>query len=91
MFFTTNYLDKIPKNMMRPGRIDMVIEIGYANKDQFIDMINDFYKNDDKIKKEKLIELLCNSKKDLTIAILQDYFIRFREIDEAIVNIEELL
>ena len=92
IFMTTNNLDKIPKNMLRPGRVDMVIEIGYADKDQINLIVHDFYKGNDEIKIGILIEkLVNNNNKQLTIAVIQDYFIRFREIDEAINNIEELV
>ena len=90
MFFTTNHMEKIPKNMLRPGRIDMTIEIGYAEGNQFTEMVNDFYKNDDDLLKDKLIDKLKKNEKNMTIAIIQDYFIRFRDINEAISNIEEL-
>jgi len=90
MFFTTNHLDKIPKNMLRPGRIDMILQIGYATTQQFVEIVTDFYKSEDEIKRGILVDKLKKSEKELTIAILQDYFIRFRDIDEAISNIEEL-
>jgi hypothetical protein len=90
LFFTTNNLDKIPANMLRPGRVDMVLEIGYAAENQFIEMINDFYKDVDEIKKGILIDKLVKNQKPLTIAVIQDYFLRFRDIDEAIDNMEEL-
>jgi chaperone BCS1 len=76
--------------MLRPGRVDMVIEIGYADRDQINSITHDFYKGNDEIKIVTLIDKLVANKKDLTIAVIQDYFIRFREIDEAIENIEEL-
>jgi chaperone BCS1 len=90
LFFTTNNLDKIPTNMLRPGRVDMVLEIGYACENQFVEMINDFYKGIDEIKKGVLIDKLVKNEKQQTIAFVQDYFLRFRDIDEAISNIEEL-
>jgi hypothetical protein len=90
MFFTTNNLDKIPKSMLRPGRIDMVLEVGYAEKQQIEEIVNDFYKSCAELKRVLLIDKLCKIEKKNTIAVLQDYFIRYREIDEANDNIEEL-
>jgi hypothetical protein len=90
LFFTTNNIDKIPKNMLRPGRVDMVLEIGYMEKAQFQEVVNDFYKNNDDEKKLILINKLKDNDKKITMAVLQDYFVRFRDIDEAIINIEEL-
>jgi hypothetical protein len=90
MTLQINNLEKIPKNMLRPGRVDMVLEIGYATTNQFEEMVNDFYKNCDEIKTEILIDKLKKTEKKLTIAVIQDYFIRFRDIDDAISNIGEL-
>jgi len=90
LFFTTNNLEKIPTNMLRPGRVDMILEIGYACENQYVEMINDFYKNVDEIKKGILTDKLVKNAKPQTIAVVQDYFLRFRDIDEAIENIEEL-
>ena len=90
LFFTTNNLDKIPKSMLRPGRIDMILEVGYAEGEQFNEIVNDFYKETEETKRETLIRKLKENKKNQTIAIIQDYFVRFRNIDDAISNIEEL-
>jgi chaperone BCS1 len=90
LFFTTNNLDKIPKSMLRPGRIDMILEVGYTEGEQFDEIVNDFYKESEKSKRETLIRKLKENKKNQTIAIIQDYFVRFRNIDDAIMNIEEL-
>ena len=53
-------------------------------------MVNDFYKDDDDLLKERLIDKLKKNETNMTIATIQDYFIRFRDINEAISNIEEL-
>jgi chaperone BCS1 len=90
LFFTTNNLDKIPPNMLRPGRIDMLLEISYAEGNQFDEIVNDFYKGNDELKINKLIAKLKKNEKKQTIAVIQDYFVRFRNIDEAISNFEEL-
>jgi len=76
--------------MLRPGRIDMILEVGYAEGEQFDEIVNDFYKEADETKQETLIRKLKENKKNQTIAIIQDYFVRFRNIDDAIMNIEEL-
>ena len=90
LFFTTNNLDKIPPNMLRPGRIDMLLEIGYAESNQFDEIVNDFYKENDETKINVLISKLKENGKKQTIAVIQDYFVRFRNIDDAISNFEEL-
>ena len=77
--------------MLRPQRIDMVLEIGYAERSQFEEMVNDFYKEVDQEKLTILVDKLSTNEKQLTIAVIQDFFIRFRDIDDAITNIGELM
>jgi hypothetical protein len=76
--------------MLRPGRIDMLLEIGYAESNQFDEIVNDFYKENDETKINVLISKLKENGKKQTIAVIQDYFVRFRNIDDAISNFEEL-
>jgi hypothetical protein len=76
--------------MLRPGRIDMLLEIGYAEGNQFDEIVNDFYKENDETKINVLISKLKENGKKQTIAVIQDYFVRFRNIDDAISNFEEL-
>ena len=90
LFFTTNNLEKIPASMLRPGRVDMVLEIGYAEDNQYEEIVNDFYKGIDSVKIDKLVNKLKKNKKKQTIAVVQDYFVRYRNIDEALSNVEEL-
>ena len=43
IFLTTNYLHEIPKEMTRPGRIDMKLEFNYAKKEQIIQMYDKYF------------------------------------------------
>lgn len=42
---TTNHIDKIYKALIRPGRIDICLEIGYITKKLFIEFLNVYYKD----------------------------------------------
>ena len=44
MFMTTNHPDKLSKALIRPGRIDVQIEVGYCDVDMIKDIYNFFYK-----------------------------------------------
>jgi hypothetical protein len=48
------------------------------------------YKENDETKINVLISKLKENGKKQTIAVIQDYFVRFRNIDDAISNFEEL-
>ena len=40
-FITTNYINRLDPALLRPGRVDYKLEIGYATKNQLKSMIND--------------------------------------------------
>lgn len=42
-FMTTNHLHKLPPALIRPGRIDLIQEIGLASRDQIRDLFLRFY------------------------------------------------
>lgn len=50
---TTNHLDKLDPAIIRPGRMDLVLEIGYARREEISEMFKMYYpgfKIDDKLK-----------------------------------------
>lgn len=42
---TTNYINRIDKAILRPGRIDMYIKMDYFNKDEIFEMYSIYYDN----------------------------------------------
>jgi len=83
---TTNYIDRIDKAIIRPGRIDMNIEMNYFDYDDLYEMMcnyydiehfNDFYKVFNKI-----------DWKNLSPASLQNMFIHFPEPQDLVNEIE---
>jgi chaperone BCS1 len=45
IFITTNSLDKIPRNLMRPGRVNRIFHFDYLDADQFTEILTSFYPN----------------------------------------------
>lgn len=43
MCITTNHLDKLPKNLTRPGRVDKIYHFDYLNADQFREIVASKY------------------------------------------------
>jgi DNA polymerase III delta prime subunit len=43
LVITSNYPERLDRALVRPGRIDVKIEFGYANRTFILDMINKFY------------------------------------------------
>jgi chaperone BCS1 len=63
---TTNHIENLDAALIRPGRIDLKIEIGYVNKEMLKDFINHFFPNYS-IDIDKI-----NIKNNITIAMLQN-------------------
>ena len=46
LIVTTNHVDKLDKAFIRPGRIDVNLEVGYCSLEMIKDMFNFFYEED---------------------------------------------
>lgn len=71
VFMTTNHINKIDKALIRPGRVDVLEEIGYADIDQIDNILELFYGSDHGITKYK--ENMLNG--NVTICEIQKDFI----------------
>ena len=49
IFLTTNYLNEIPNEIIRPGRIDMKVEFTYAKKEQITRMYDKYFPKPTKV------------------------------------------
>jgi len=80
---TTNHIEALDPALIRPGRIDMRIELGYVNNDLLKIFCNSFFPDDQvdfnkvKIKKQKL-----------TIAFLQNMVLEGKSLQEIIEYVE---
>lgn len=45
---TTNFVDKIPKALIRPGRFDIILRLDTFNKEEIIELLGKLYKLNDK-------------------------------------------
>jgi len=43
LIMTTNVIDKLDRALIRPGRIDLMVELGYVTRDTFYQMMTKFY------------------------------------------------
>jgi hypothetical protein len=90
IIMTSNYPEKLDKALIRPGRIDINVNLSYCDKDMIVNMFNDFYNinndlefiNDDKLKELKFTpafiqSMLCTyyNSKDIFIDTLKTYFL----------------
>lgn len=47
IIITSNYPEKLDKALIRPGRIDINVNLSYCDKDMILNMFNDFYNCND--------------------------------------------
>jgi hypothetical protein len=82
LIMTTNHPDKLDPALVRPGRVDINLELGYCDNKLVKDMFNGFFKEErefDNIQAKQLTpakiqEILCNyfNNPDLAYSKLQD-------------------
>ena len=90
-FITTNYKCNIDSALLRPGRIDYIMQFDYAVKEQIIDIFKDFTgeTNNDIIQAFYDVCIKLNVK--ITTALLQQYLMNYIDNPlEAIKNIAEM-
>ena len=84
-FMTTNHPEKLDPAMMRPGRIDLKIEIGNASDYQVKKMFMRFY--DDEAKSEVFLKKLRElGLPYISTAQLQGLFVQFKDKSESAID-----
>ena len=71
---TTNYVTKLDKALLRPGRIDYSLEFTYASKSQIKSMFNKFFENKIESEFNEFWKKIKQCK--LTMSMLQGYFLQ---------------
>ena len=88
VFMTTNYLNKLDEALIRPGRVDFILNFDSPSKPQIKDMFESFFPTQ-KEKFQELYEEIKNHK--ISTALLQKFFCDHRKIDNILTKIPELI
>eukprot|EP00929_Paragymnodinium_shiwhaense_P123163 TRINITY_DN9666_c0_g2_i1.p1 TRINITY_DN9666_c0_g2~~TRINITY_DN9666_c0_g2_i1.p1 ORF type:complete len:513 (-),score=124.80 TRINITY_DN9666_c0_g2_i1:123-1661(-) len=80
VFMTTNHYRRLPRALVRPGRVDLNIYIGLATKDQLGKMFLRFFPGEDD--KAEQFAVMCDGE-HLSMAELQGFFMFFKGQPEA--------
>lgn len=75
VFMTTNHLDRLDPALIRPGRVDLIEEVGYADTDQVIQMFLRFFPEEKELADKFAQE--CQGL-NLSMAALQGYFLMYK-------------
>jgi len=86
-FLTTNYKEHLDKALIRPSRVDFILEFGKAKKEQINEMFNKFFpdRKSDFEKFYKKIDFL-----ELRTCILQQFFMECKFNNKDIFNVKRI-
>mmetsp|Transcript_100192 Transcript_100192/g.283692 ORF Transcript_100192/g.283692 Transcript_100192/m.283692 type:complete len:480 (-) Transcript_100192:39-1478(-) len=82
VFMTTNHYRRLPRALIRPGRVDLSIFVGLASKYQLRHMFLRFFPGREDLAEQ--FAVLCNDE-GLSMAELQGFFMFFKNQPEAVV------
>lgn len=89
IILTANNVDVLPKDLIRPGRIDLKVYFGYSGYNEIIEYTMLFYEDCPKDVARQLAKKIDG--KPITIAMLQKHFLKYKnDVYEALLNISEL-
>jgi chaperone BCS1 len=92
IFMTTNHLRKLDPALIRPGRIDLSLQIGNATLHQTLELFRKFYEEPELVEEmeKKLVQVFKNGG-SFSMAALQGLFIRYRDGHEAIKELDQIV
>lgn len=79
VFMTTNHYSKLPRALVRPGRVDLSVFIGLASKSQLHQMFTRFFPGEDTLAEQ--FATTCDGE-GLSMAELQGFFMFFKNQPE---------
>ena len=74
---TTNHLDRLDPALIRPGRVDLILNVGPATEHQCRRMFLKFFPDDD-ARAERFVDAVRAGGVELSMALLQSYFMQVR-------------
>jgi chaperone BCS1 len=92
IFMTTNHLDKLDPALIRPGRIDLSLQIGHATLYQTLELFKKFYEEPALVEEmEKTVMEVFRNGGQFSMAGLQGLFIRYRTATDAIKHFDQIV
>jgi chaperone BCS1 len=89
IIFTTNYKDRLDPALLRPGRMDMHVYMGYCCWEAFRTLARNYFVLDDHVLFPEIQELLAEV--EVTPAEVSEMLLRSDEVDVALGVLAEFL
>lgn len=90
-FISTNHIEELNKALIRPGRVDFVMNFDYATKEQIIMMFNKFTVNEEKTMANEFYDGICRLNIKVSTSLLQQYLMKYcNNSRETIDNLDDL-
>lgn len=90
-FITTNYKCNLDSALIRPGRIDYIMQFDYAIKEQIMDIFKDFTSETNNEVMQSFYDACHKLNIKITTALLQQYLMKYIDKPlEAINNVDEM-
>ena len=75
---TTNHLNRLDPALIRPGRVDVKQEIGWASRNQIIRMFTRFYPDNPMTPATAFADAALNCGTEKSVAQIQGHFMMFK-------------
>lgn len=86
-FFTTNHIEKLDPALLRPGRVDQVIEITNPSGKQIMNYLRNFYQSPDARVSEEIFKQLKN--RTCSMSLVQEFCVTSPTLGQAAQTIAE--
>lgn len=91
VIMTTNYLERLDPALVRPGRVDVKVLIGYASLTQIEQMFSRFYPEASLEKARQFALQVMELKESVSLAVIQGYFMLYKTSSSAaLANVNSL-
>ncbi|XP_015916602.1 mitochondrial chaperone BCS1 [Parasteatoda tepidariorum] len=91
LFMTTNYKERLDAALIRPGRVDVKEEIGYATSHQLKLMYKKFYRESGESDAENFANAVTHVKNNVSMAEIQGHFMCFKNDPKGVIDNVNLL